>query len=76
MLVKEKVKEVIKNILVDEDVQLNTSIHNSNKWDSLNHLKILVGLEKEFSCTLSLDDLVEVESVHDWVLLIEKTIRQ
>ena len=68
------VMAVVSRVLESEEVTLETSIFNCQRWDSLNHLKILVELESAFSCSLPLEEIGDVNSVRDWVSLIHRTI--
>ena len=51
------------------------SIHNTLEWDSLAHLQILAALENHFNCELDLDEISEVQSVQDWIEVIDRYTR-
>ena len=71
MSIEDKIIGIVKHVLEDEQVSLDTSIHNSQAWDSLNHLKILVEIEQEFSCHLPIEEIGNINSIKDWILLVE-----
>lgn len=73
MSIEELVIDIVSKVLEDEMVDINTSINNSPNWDSINHLKILVSIEGHFECQLSLEEIGRVNSVRDWVAVIENT---
>ena len=51
------------------------SIYNTLEWDSLAHLQILAALEGHFNCELDLDEISEVQSVQDWVEVVDRYTR-
>ena len=48
------------------------SIHNTLEWDSLAHLQILAALEDYFDCELDLEEISEVQSVQNWIDVINR----
>ena len=46
---KEKVIEIMKDVLETEDISLNTSQENCENWNSLRQLNLVSELEDEFS---------------------------
>ena len=70
--IRESVSAVIAVALQVPSVAPTSSIQNMMEWDSLSHLQILDALESHFSCTMDLMEIAEVESVQDWVNLVEK----
>jgi acyl carrier protein len=46
---KEKVIEVMKEVLETEDISLNTSQENCENWNSLRHLNLVSELEEAFN---------------------------
>lgn len=59
MINEEKLKEVIADTFdIDEDdINDDTCNDNVEKWDSLNHLRLVTALEAEFSVTLTMDEI-------------------
>jgi acyl carrier protein len=43
-------------------------------WDSLYHLNVILGLEKEFSIKFDINEVMEITSVDSAVALIENKI--
>jgi acyl carrier protein len=70
--IRQIVSEVIAAALHVPSVEPSSSIQNMMEWDSLSHLQILEALESHFDCTMDLMEIAEVESVKDWVKLVEK----
>jgi acyl carrier protein len=63
---------VIASVLGLPEVRPLSSIQNTLEWDSLSHLQILEALESHVGCTMDLMEIAEVESVQDWVDLVDK----
>lgn len=61
---EEKLKEVIADTFdIDEDeVNDETSNDNVEKWDSLNHLRLVTALESEFGVTLTMEEINNMSS--------------
>jgi acyl carrier protein len=68
----------LKQIIADffgEDVKNiseNTSQNNIEKWDSLNSLLLINEIEKEYNITISIDDIIEINSVLDIKNILKK----
>lgn len=73
--VSEVVTELISQVLGISSVEPDMSIHNTLQWDSLAHLQILAALESHFNCELDLDEISEVQSVQDWIEVIDRYTR-
>ncbi len=59
-----KLKEVIANVL-GEDVSAigeRASVDTIAKWDSLNHMKLVLALEEEFAVSFSGEESVQILS--------------
>jgi acyl carrier protein len=45
----EEVIDIISSILIEDDINLGTSMSNTFSWDSLNHMSIITELSKKFN---------------------------
>jgi len=43
-------------------------------WDSVNHIRLIVSIEAEFDVRFTIDEMVTVSNVGDFVGLIEKKL--
>jgi acyl carrier protein len=43
-------------------------------WDSVNHLNLIVELEEQLNVSFSTEEIPEIKSVKDLMLLLEKKI--
>lgn len=59
-------KSIKSALMLDEDVTLETSVDNTEEWDSLGHLSILSALDKNLKGKSSnIRELGEVKSVKE-----------
>ena len=69
-----KLQPIFREILKDKKLILKEKTNPSkvNNWDSLNHMKLIVEIERELKCNFSLKELGELKNVGDFVDLIQK----
>ena len=54
-----------------ESLSGDSAIGNVRSWDSLSNLRILIEVEAYMNKKISIDDLVNVRSVSDWVAVCQ-----
>lgn len=71
---EEKVFKIIAKILnvSEEDIKITSDIKNTNNWDSLNHLKLIMGICDEFKIDFDFDILTELTSVRKIINFIKE----
>ena len=47
----------------EEEISDTFSMSNSDAWDSLKHMELIVSIESTFNVTLSADDIVEMINI-------------
>jgi acyl carrier protein len=62
---REKIKNVIKRTFNLMNVSDDISRKNCEKWDSLNHVNLIVALEEEFDICIEPDDIALMISLKD-----------
>jgi acyl carrier protein len=67
-----KLFEIVCDVLqVDiSTVSLKTSMENTEKWDSLKQMQIVIAIEEEFDLKISDQDLIEANSIEKLILSI------
>lgn len=60
---KEKVKDILKSTLELDTVSDEISQYNCERWDSLNHLNVIVALEEEFDLSFEPEDITSMNSL-------------
>lgn len=62
---------VARSLDVDvSQITLESAIGSISEWDSLGHLAVISGVEDEFGVSFSIEEVVEIESVEDFVDLL------
>ena len=71
---KEKIKKVIASVFkIDKDsITDDFNQQNFEKWDSLQHINIVVALEEEFNISIEPDEIIEIVSIQK----IEEVIKR
>ena len=69
---EEKVLEILKEVLEDENVTVETSQLNNSSWDSLRHLNLIVELESEFDTTFEPEEIADMISVQKILEVLRK----
>jgi len=73
-LFEKQIISLISKILNLKVSQLNqkSSAKNIKNWDSMNHVKIIVGLEKEFKLKINTSVAMELDSIKKIVNFINR----
>ena len=59
----DKIIEIISRVLEDEDVNINSTMLNTDNWDSLNHMHLVVMLKEELNIVLTPKNIADARSV-------------
>lgn len=71
MNIKEKVKEIMENLL-EEKIDDNFSKESTDNWDSFMQVNLVSELEKEFNISFTPLEIGEINSYKDFVDIILK----
>lgn len=71
--IKDKVNPIFRSVFADDSITITDemSAKDVERWDSLNHLTMISGVEKEFDIKFKLKELVGMKNVGDMLRLIE-----
>ena len=69
---KEKVIEIMKDVLETEDISLNTSQENCDNWNSLRHLNLVSELEEAFNMEFEPEEIADIHSVNSIIDIVQK----
>ena len=74
ILLLKKLEKVLQDFFKNKELKIknNTKIKDIKKWDSLNHIKIIVMLEKKFNIKFSGDQVYNVKNINDILKNIKK----
>ena len=72
-----KVQDIFIDVLEDEDIKLsyNTTSDDIESWDSLNHIVLIVEIEKEFNFKFKLEEIQSFKNIGkmcDNILIIDR----
>ena len=73
-----KVQDIFRDIFDDPDLVINDSTNSDDieDWDSLNHINLVVAIEKEFKIKFNFTELASLKNVGAMVdLMAEKLIK-
>lgn len=59
----EKIIEIISRVLENENISINSTMLNTDNWDSLNHMIIIVALKDELNINFLPKDIAKLTSV-------------
>tara|TARA_B100000900_G_C19963042_1_gene466544 strand:- start:33 stop:260 length:228 start_codon:yes stop_codon:yes gene_type:complete len=71
---KENIIEILSDILdlEKDDINLESSPEDIDKWDSITNVVIIVALEGELGTKFKLEDLEDIKTLNDFVELAYK----
>ena len=75
--IMEKVRRIFWDVFDDETLDINDSTNSSDieDWDSLEHISLVVSMEKEFDLKFDLKEVNKLANVGEMVDLIASKLR-
>ena len=75
LFVRNKIETLFKNTfnIKDEDIS-KASQNNLKNWDSVNHMNLILAIEKEFDITLDNNDVVKLSDFKSCFQLIKNKL--
>ena len=75
-IIMEKVSDIFKVVFGDDTLIINSNSNSNNVigWDSLNHIYLIVAIEKEFNIKLTTEIIMSWEDVGAMVKHIAKNV--
>ena len=72
----ENLNEVFRDVFDDEDITVtdNTTANDIEDWDSLEHINLVVAVEKKFGMKFSMGEVTSMKNVGEMVDIISKRI--
>lgn len=59
---KNRILSIMKSTFSSSKIDLNSNIHNTENWNSINFLLLIVRLENEFSVKFGPEEIAEMNS--------------
>ena len=68
----EKLNEIFRDVFDDEDITVTpeTNSDSIEDWDSLEHINLVVAIEKAFGLKFSMDEVTGMQNVGEMVTII------
>lgn len=78
MSIEEKIRKIMSEILgvKENEIEEDSAIGDLANWDSLNHLKIVASIEREFGIQFTPDVLMDLEDFSDIVKATEDRVNE
>jgi len=68
-----KIEKIFSEVLEIDSIDSNSSLNNTENWDSLNHLILISRIEDEFQITFTPE---EIENLNSFEKILKKVIRE
>ena len=74
--VKENIKKVFLDVFGMDEKKFHFGMTSEEikEWDSLSHMNLVSGLEKEFGLSMEIDEISDMDSVNKVIEVVEKKL--
>ena len=75
-LILEKLTDIFRDVLDNEDINLNpqTTANDIGEWDSLNHIQLVVAIEKSYKIKFTASEIQNWNNVGEMVASINSKL--
>ena len=75
--ISQKLEQILRNVFENDSIAIrdNLSASDIEGWDSLNHINLIVALEKEFNIRFTTREVYAAENVGEFIDMLEKKLR-
>ena len=72
--IKEKLQNVFVDVFDDEDLTISNSTNSDDieEWDSLNHIALVLSIEKCFNIRFMTGEVISLKNVGEMIQLLEE----
>ena len=76
--IMEKVTEIFRDVFDDEELDIldSTNSDDIEDWDSLEHISLIVSMEKEFNMKFDIKEVNKIENVGEMIDLIMRKMEE
>lgn len=71
---EQKILELMKSVFQMDMIDETCSQRNCEKWDSMNHLNLVVELEMEFGVSLEPEEIAKMQCYDDVVCIVKSKL--
>ncbi|MDR2082772.1 MAG: acyl carrier protein [Candidatus Ancillula trichonymphae] len=74
----DKLQDIFRDMFEDDDIELTRSMtaEDTEDWDSLIHIQLIVAAEKGFDTKFSTAEVLALKNVGDFVDLVDKKLEK
>lgn len=74
----EKLQDIFRDVFDDNTLTIHTttSATDIEEWDSLMHITLLEVIQNEFLITFELEEIIQIQTVEDMIIAIEKKLKE
>jgi acyl carrier protein len=73
-MMEQKILELMKSVFQTEDIDETCSQQNCEKWDSMNHLNLVVEFEMEFGVSFEPEEIAVMRTYEDVVRIVKSKL--
>ncbi len=72
--INERLNEVFQNVFDDEDIEVtrDTTADDIEDWDSLEHIRLIAAVEREFGIKFTMKEVSTMKNVGEMIDIIEE----
>jgi len=72
--IKEKLQSIFVDVFDDEDLRISNSTNSDDieEWDSLNHIALVLSIEKYFNIRFMTGEVLSLKDVGEMIQLLEE----
>lgn len=72
----EQVQDIFRDVFDDDELEINdlTNAEDIEDWDSLEHINLVINMEKKFSLKFNITEVGELKNVGEMVDLIKRML--
>ena len=70
-MMEKRILALMKSVFQTENIDDSCSQNNCEKWDSMNHLNLVIELQMEFGVSLEPEEIAQMRSFDDVVRIIK-----
>lgn len=76
--IMERVNEIFRDVFDDEDLIITDSTNSDDieDWDSLEHISLIISMEKEFNLKFDIKEVNKLENVGQMVDMIREKLEE
>ena len=74
--INNKIIKIAQVIFQRKKISIKSTANSLSEWDSLNHLKLMIHLQKNFKIKFELNEIININSLEKWSKLIKKKLNK